>query len=148
MMATITFDGLDEYREQMEEILRQVPKMVSASLYEGAGVLADAVQQEIVGLKELEPSQRRGLQNGLGVARFWQENGATVTKIGFDGYNTRRTKRWPNGQPNALIARSLIRGTSWRMPNRFTNRAAKNARQKCVGVMRTRFDIELQKHMK
>ena len=144
-MATITFGGLAEYEKELQDILQHVPKLVNASLYDGAAVLAEAVHGEIAGLSELTQVQRQGLHDGLGVAHFWQEKGSTVTKIGFVGYNQKKTKRWPNGQPNAMIARSLIRGTSWMRANRFTNRAAKKARQKCIGVMQTRFDVELQK---
>lgn len=144
-MATITFQGLEEYHAELQQILQHVPKLVNASLYDGAGVLADAVQNEIAGLTELSPIQRQGLHDGLGVAHFWNEKGATVTKIGFVGYNQKKTKRWPSGQPNAMIARSLIRGTSWMRANRFTNRAAKKAREKCIGAMQTRFDVELTK---
>lgn len=144
-MATITFGGLDEYHKELEQILRHVPKLINASLYDGAGVLAEAVQNEIVGLTELSTVQRQGLHDGLGIAHFWNEKGATVTKIGFVGYNQKQTKRWPKGQPNAMIARSLIRGTSWMRANRFTNRAAKKAREKCIGVMQTRFDVELKR---
>ena len=144
-MAKITFDGLDKYRDQMEKILQDVPKLTNFALYDGAAVLADAVQTEIRGLTELTPEARQGLHDGLGVARFWRENGQTVTKIGFEGYNSKRTKRWPNGQPNAMIARSLIRGTSWQRANRFTNRAARKARERCVEAMSKRFDAELKK---
>lgn len=144
-MASITFGGLAEYEKELQTILRDVPKLVNASLYDGAAVLADAVQNEIAGLTELTPEARQGLHNGLGIARFWSEKGSTVTKIGFTGYNQKKTKRWPSGQPNAMIARSLIRGTSWMRANRFTNRAAKKARERCIGAMQTRFDIELQK---
>ena len=70
-MATITFKGLDEYRKELEQILDRVPKMVNASLYDGADVLADAVQSEISGLNELDAVQKKGLHDGLGVAHFW-----------------------------------------------------------------------------
>lgn len=147
-MAKIMFDGLEAYEKELSGILQHVPAMVNASLYDGAAVLANAVQAEIRGLTELTPEARQGLHDGLGVAHFWRENGQTVTKIGFEGYNSKRTKRWPNGQPNAMIARSLIRGTSWQRANRFTNRAARKARQKCVEAMSKRFDEMLQQYTK
>jgi hypothetical protein len=145
MGFTISFDGMDEYRDQLEGIEREIPKLVNSTLYEGAAILADAVQQEIDGLRQIPPEARQGLHDGLGVARFWRENGSTVTKIGWEGYNKKRTKRWPKGQPNAMIARSVQRGTSWMRADRFATRAAKKARQKCLGVMETHFDVELQK---
>lgn len=143
-----TFEGLDIYAEDLAKIGRDLPKMMNTALYDGAKVLADEVQKEIDTLRELEPIQRQGLHDGMGVAKFWTENSQTVTRIGFDGYNKKITKRWPRGQPNAMIARSVIRGTSWMRPNRFTNRAAKNVRRKCVEVMAARFDSECAKYTK
>ena len=144
-MATVTFPGVEQYERQLEQIGRQAPRILGRALYDGAGILADAVQEEIQGLDRLDPRQREGLQKGLGIAQFWERNGVLTTKIGFEGYNSKKTKRWPNGQPNAMIARSLIRGTSWQRANRFTQRAAKRARQRCVEAMKDRFDLELQK---
>lgn len=141
-MATISFPGLEAYRKDLEKIYAEVPRIENQSLYDGAGVLADAVAEEIDGLTELTPIQRRDLRRGMGIAGFWSENGSTVTKIGFEGYNSIRTRRWPNGQPNAMIARSLIRGTSWMRANRFTARAAKKARERCIRSMQERMDRE------
>lgn len=142
-MATITFPGIEQYEKQLEQIGRQAPKILSGALYDGAGILADAVQEEIKGLDRLDPKQREGLSKGLGIASFWEKNGNLQTKIGFEGYNRWKTKRWPRGQPNAMIARTTIRGTSWMMPNRFTDRAARKARERCIKAMQTRMDREL-----
>ena len=141
-MATITFPGIAQYEKQLNEIGKQAPKILSGALYVGAGILADAVQEEIRGLDRLDQRQRNGLSDGLGVARFWEENGSLKTKIGFEGYNSWKTKRWPRGQPNAMIARATIRGTSWMMPNRFTDRAARKARAHCIEAMQKRMDRE------
>ncbi len=147
-MARITFDGLKEYQAKIEELGKRAPGMINQALYDGAKILADAVQNEIDGLHELTPEARQGLHDGLGVARFWNEKGATVTKVGFDGYNSKKTKRWPKGQPNAMIARSVQRGTSWLHANRFATRAARRARQRCIAAMQARFDKGLQEYTK
>lgn len=147
-MPTFVFDGLEEYADQLQKISDKVPKMMNAALYDGAKILADAVQNEIDKLTELQQVQRQGLHDGLGIAKFWDEGGKTVTKVGFTGYNRKITKRWPRGQPNAMIARTTIRGTSWMRPNRFTNRAAKDARKKCIEAMASRFDSEVAKYTK
>jgi hypothetical protein len=143
-MATIKFPGIAEYERQLERIGSEAPRLCGKALYSGANVLAEAVQEEISGLTELSSAQRRGLHDGLGVAHFWERDGVLQTKIGFDGYNAVKTKRWPRGQPNAMLARALIRGTSWLMPNRFTARAARKARQKATEAIRERFDNELE----
>lgn len=141
-MATVTFPGIEQYEKQLEQIGRQAPRILGRALYDGAGILADAVQEEIRGLDRLDPRQREGLRKGLGIARFWEQNGDLLTKIGFEGYNDWKTKRWPNGQPNAMIARATIRGTSWMRANRFTARAAKKARERCIKAMQERMDAE------
>lgn len=33
-------------------------------------------------------------------------------KLGFDGYNGMKTKKYPKGQPNVLLARSIESGSS------------------------------------
>lgn len=141
-MATISFPGMEAYLKSFDKIASEVPRIENQALFDGAGLLADAVAQEIDGLTELNQIQRRGLRKGMGIAGFWTEQGSTVTKIGFEGYNSIKTRRWPNGQPNAMIARSLIRGTSWMRANRFTARAAKKARERCIQAMQERVDRE------
>ena len=141
-MATVTFPGIEQYEKQLEQIGRQAPRILGRALYDGAGILADAVQDEIKGLDRLDPRQREGLSKGLGVARFWEKDGNLQTKIGWEGYNSWKTKRWPLGQPNAMIARTTIRGTSWMPANRFTDRAARKARERCVKAMQERMDRE------
>lgn len=147
-MAKITFPNMEAYERQLERIGSEAPKLCGKALYQGARVLAEAVQAEIDGLSELSPSQRRGLHNGLGVAHFWEKGGVLQTKIGFEGYNTRKSKRWPKGQPNAMIARAVIRGTSWMMPNRFTPRAARKAKAAAIEAIRQELDKGLEAETK
>lgn len=142
-MATITFKGLEEYQHQMETLGREYPKAINASIYEGARVLADAVKAEIKGL-DIRNVEKQGLLDGLGIAHFWSENGKTMTKIGFDGYNADRTKKWPKGKPNAMIARTVIRGTSWLTPDRFVDRATRKARNDAIAAIRERLDAEIK----
>lgn len=141
-MATIFFPGIKQYEKQLNEIGRQAPRIMGGALYDGAAVLAEAVQTEIKGLDKLDPRQRAGLSAGMGIAHFWVKDDAMQTKIGWEGYNSWKTKRWPLGQPNAMIARTTIRGTSWMRANRFTNRAAQKARERCIKAMQERLDRE------
>ena len=59
------------------------------------------------------------------------------TKIGFDGYNDVKTKKYPNGQPNMMIARSINAGTSFRRPYPFVQRCGKNAKLPAEAAMAT-----------
>ena len=143
-MATIKFEGLEGYLKNMQQLQRAADKITKGALFDGAAILADAVQEEIRGLTRLDERQRRGLSEGLGVARFWDKAGMLMTKIGFEGYNSWRTKRWPNGQPNVMIARTTIRGTSWMPADRFTARAARKAKAACIAAMQKRVEQEIE----
>ena len=57
------------------------------------------------------------------------DNGFLNVKIGFDGYNNVRTRTYPKGQPNALIARATESGSSVRKKTPFI-RPAVNASKK------------------
>ena len=60
----------------------------------------------------LSVSQKNGLREGLGIAPFKFLSSSVNTKVGFSGYNSVRTKRWPNGQPNQVIAAVVNHGNS------------------------------------
>lgn len=145
LMAMIKWEGLEEFAEKLKALSKEEKKICNMSLYEGAAELADALNEEISGLKELNAVQRLGLHQGMGIAKFWEERGNTVTRVGFEGYNDIKTKRWPKGQPNVMIARSLIRGTSRLSANRFTRRAVKKARGPAIQAMRNKFFEEMEK---
>ena len=61
-------------------------------------------------------------------------------KIGFDGYNEVQTKTFPNGQPNALIARSIESGSSTREKTPFLRPALAAARKQAIEAARVKFD--------
>lgn len=103
------------------------------ALYEGAKVMADAMKAEIENLPTDERSnadvlngikqaQKNGLLESFGVAPFDEQDGTRSTHLGFDGYNNIVTKRWPNGQPNSMIARSVNAGTSFMRATPFIDR--------------------------
>ena len=50
------------------------------------------------------------------------------------------TRKYPHGQPNALIARAVISGTSFRKKNNFVGRAVKAVKAEAENQMRAAFD--------
>ena len=91
--------------------------------------------------------QKKGLEDSFGIAPIRNDNGFVNVKLGFDGYNGLKTKRWPNGQPNQMIARSVERGTSWMKANPFMKRALRKARKQAQEAMASRLQSEIQKIM-
>ena len=51
------------------------------------------------------------------------DNGFLNVKLGFEGYNSQVTTKYPGGQPNSLIARSVNAGTSFRQRIPFIDNA-------------------------
>ena len=66
-------------------------------------------------------------------------------KIGFDGYNQLTTKRWPQGQPNSMVARSVESGTSWMKKQPFMRNAEQSAKGPCEAVMEKTVDEHIKK---
>ena len=75
-------------------------------------------------------------------------DGMYNVKIGFDGYNNIRSKRWPQGQPNQMVARAIESGTSWMSKNRFVGKAVSRVKKQTLAAMQKRAESEINKIMK
>ena len=83
------------------------------------------------------------MQEGFGITNMRHENGAWNVKIGFEGYNEVQTKTYPNGQPNALIARSVESGSSVRDKTPFIAPAVNACRKNAQTTM----EVVIQKQI-
>lgn len=162
-MARISFPGVDLYAEQLSSYVEKSEGMIKRAVYDGAAVVMAAMQAEIAALPEVESryyrdgrnlplrgvtaTQKRGLLDGIGLAKMRNDGGYVNTKIGFDGYNGVRSKKYPNGQPNALIARAVNSGSSVRVKIPFVNRAVKAAKAQAEAAMRHRLDEDTKNSM-
>lgn len=157
-MAKLKMQGLEEYERQLLKLKNISRECIGQAIYDGAGVVADAVKQGIVSLPVDEGpakrggmlhginlAQKQGLSDGFGIARMQDENGFLHVKLGFDGYNSVKTKSFPNGQPNSMIARSLQTGTSFRQRIPFVDQAVSKTKQACEDAMKKKFDEALEK---
>lgn len=134
-MAKIVFTGLEQYAEQIAKMANKTDAIVDAALYEGAKVVHEAIIQEVDTVSQLTPVQKEGLKQGCGVARFDRSSGTTHTKIGFTGYNAERTKKWPSGKPNIMIARTICRGNSFTHADDFVKRAVSKSKAASIKAM-------------
>ena len=76
------------------------------------------------------------------------DNGFINVKLGFDGYNATRTKKYPRGQPNVLIARSVNSGTTFRKKTKFVDKAVNSAKKAAEAAMDAACSREIEKIMK
>lgn len=156
-MATIQFKKGDAYLEKLTRLSSAVKAdLIGPAIYGAAGIVADAINQGISGLavsedpdKELlNAKQRKGLHDGLGIAKLRNDNGFYNVKIGWDGYNSIVTKSFPKGQPNQMIARSVERGTSFLKATPFVKRAVAATRSRAIESMKQTIDQKIEKIMK
>lgn len=152
-MATLKLSGVDQVEVLFGTLAGSTKGIVKASLYEGASVVADELRSETKRLKVNEPGRPTGddvrkiyksvtdlekndLLEGLGIRRFDFDGGEHSTLIGFAGYGRRKTKKYPRGLPNPLLARSISKPSSMRKGRRFTKIALKNCDWAAIKAMR------------
>lgn len=145
MAKWIVGHGLDEYLAKLGNLERGSEELCKQAGFEGAAVVANAIKANIQALPlgqpkqgKVTPQQKSGLLDGFGIAPFRNDNGFIHVKIGMDGYNSMTTKKFPNGQPNAMIARSVESGSSFAPKHPFIgpavskSKAAAEAKMKLV----------------
>lgn len=81
----------------------------------------------------------------MGIARIRENSTGWNVKVGFDGYNKIVTKRWPKGQPNAMIARSINSGTSFMIKYPFMDQTVRANEARVVDRIEEEFSKELEK---
>lgn len=128
-MAKIEMQGMEAWLSELRKAGEATAPVCEAAVYAGAKIVADAVRQSTEGLDtvsdaealsnyqarapgKISVSQKIGLVESLGITPIRNKYGVFSAKVGFDGYNDVKTKRWPQGQPNQLIARSCESGSS------------------------------------
>lgn len=160
-MASFSFRGLDQYMSQLSNLAKETDHIVHSALYQGAKVVADAVKRQIDNIPEYKKAKRKtipavgltrkqkdGLKDGLGVAHHWDETSGSYTKIGFKGYNNEHTKKYPQGQPNPMIARSIIRGTSYLQKYDFVKIALNSSRAAALKAIEEEIEKQIESKTK
>lgn len=145
MAKWIVGKGLDSYISYLQKIDAVTDEVIGEAVYEMAKVVADSVRSGIQalptvsnqaniatykkGYSRLSDEEKQGLLDGFGVSPMQDDGGYINVKLGFEGYNSVKTKKYPKGQPNALIARVTESGSSYREKTPFI-RPAVNASKK------------------
>lgn len=147
------FTGLDEYIEALRRAGENAEGMAKKALYEGAKIMADEIRQGVTSIrtdgvpeaeKKRREKQKAGLLDSLGISEMRNDNGYINVKIGFVGYNDVKTPKYPNGQPNQMIARTFNSGNSFTRKQSFFDKAVRNAKDRAEREMQRRLEIELE----
>lgn len=163
-MATLSVNGLDEYSASIRRLGDSGERIAKMAVYDGAKVVADAVRAAISRLPSipnidaliayhkksktaLTDEQKDGLLSGLILTKMEGAGGFISTKLTFVGYNSTKTKKYPQGQPNLMIAASVESGTSARRKQPFFRSSVNQTKTQAEAAMERTADAEIKKIM-
>ena len=141
----IKMDGISEFVNNLTKVYDDAEVMFKRSAYNAAGVVADEVKAGLKGLrtapykyvKDGEPPldgvtklEKSDLIESMGISKIESRDGLTTVSVGFDGYGSTPTKKYPQGLPNQLLMRSVESGTSFRRKQPVIRPAINRSRTK------------------
>lgn len=145
--------GMDEYLKKLGNLEVRSEDTCKRAVYDGAKIVADRIKANIEALPVQEKYedyatgiksiQKKGLIDSFGIATCRNDNGYINVKAGFDGYNGLKTKKYPSGQPNAMIARTFESGNSETRKHPFVAPAVRATKEKAEMAMQATIDKEL-----
>lgn len=158
----VTVKGLDSYEKMLNSLGANASGAMSMALYDGAKAMADEVRKRIQGLpavpdfenlkaygtgqkNRLSEKQKAGLLAGLGIANFEKATSEVNTVIGFNGYNDVKTNKYPEGQPNQMVARIYESGTSYSQKTPFMRPAKNSGKPKAEAKMKEAIENWVEK---
>lgn len=153
-MPKMECKGLSGLISMFDALPGDVEKALKAGVYDGAHEVFKEVQAQIKALPEsdqkskhrdITPKQKQGLLSSLYSTKIMADDGNVYTRISFTGYNDVRTEKYPHGQPNIMIARSVESGGSYMNKRPFINKAKNASRQRAETATRTTFEKEISK---
>lgn len=156
-MSSIKVEGMEEYLRLLDLNYTRLRSICGRSVHPGARIIANDCKNRIAGLvvdndghhggKRRGPTQAQkdGLIESLGIAKLKNKAGSFDVKLGFDGYNGTVTKRWPKGQPNAMVARSVNKGTSFMVAQPFMDQSIEACRSPVEDKIEEQFYKELER---
>lgn len=161
-MASFKCEGMEEFIETCIFTERSLDGIVGRSIYPGAKIMGDAIKAATAGIpvddtlfrfsaqygrlrRGITSRQKKALIDSMGIAEIKKNWFGYNVKIGWDGYNDIVTERWKDGQPNAMIARSLNSGTSFLQKYPFVDVTVNAYANPTVQAISEQFDKELDK---
>lgn len=162
-MSFIKVEGMEEYLRLLDLNERQLTRICGRSVYPGAGLAYKECKKRLQAVrtddhlfkfaeqynrqrKGITTRQKNGLIESLGIAPLKRKSGGIYdVKLGFDGYNDIVSPKYPKGQPNAMIARSLNKGTSFMESQPFMDQTIEAVRHPAEDAIEEQFYKELEK---
>lgn len=155
----MTIKGADELALQLSKLGKMSTEIAKDVVMAGAQPVADEIRKRLESLpvddlKQLKSGEKfdvspygeiKDLLNSLGITKPDLDGAGNVnTKIGFDGYGSYPSKKYPQGLPNPLLARSIESGSSVRKKIPFIRQAVNRSKGKALEEMQKKCDEEIK----
>ena len=156
MPFSVQWDGADELLRKMDKLQEKAAKIAAEALYEGAGVMADAVSQAVKGIATEEFRYATGgrkrmpspeekeivMKANAGIAKFNKDGTEVDTSVGYrnSGYAELNGKK----KPIPVIVNSINSGTSFMNKQPFVRKAANNGGKKAMEAMKKVIETEFE----
>lgn len=167
-MARFQIRGLEEYERALSRLGGQTEEIAKKGVYVAVKIVADAIKEGLKGLPVIEGDvkglppvgtpespltgvsrkQKEDLIESMGVPPIeMNPDGYIETKIGWDGYGSIPTKKYPKGVPNQMLIRSIESGTSFRKKNPVVRRAVTKSKKAAVAAMNQEIEKAIGREM-
>lgn len=158
-LAKMTIRGFDELELKLSQIGKMSTEIAKDVVMAGAQPVADEIRRGLESLpvdelKQLKPGEKfdvtpygelKDLADSLGIAPPDVDSQGNVnTKIGFDGYGSYPSKKYPKGLPNKLLARAIESGSSVRQKKPFVRQAVNRSKKRAIEEMKKKCDEEIK----
>jgi len=151
-------NGIDNYIQQLGNLEFKASDAIGKAIYAGAKIVSDEIKKNINALPVqdgyheyvtgIRSIQKKGLIDSFGIASARNDSGYYNVKAGFDGYNGLKSKTYPKGQSNAMIARTFEGGNSHTQKHPFVGPAVRASRDRAERKMAEVLESEIAKVMK
>lgn len=158
-MAKFSVKGTDELELKLSQLGKKSTDIAKDVVMAGAQPVADEIRREIGSLpqdelKQLKSGEKfnvsaygelKDLADSLGIAPPDVDHAGYInTKVGFDGYGSYPSKKYPKGLPNKLLARAIESGSSVRKKKPFVRTAINRSKNKSLEEMKKKCDEEIK----
>ena len=148
-MARMTSEGVADVAVMFGKASEAGVPIAKMTVYDGARVMADEIRRDTGAIpldrdRFLKPGERyaaitsrdrRDLAAHLGITKITSTGSGTRAVIGFAGYGSKKTHKYKKGLPMALLARSLMKGTTVREKSAFIDKAVSKASEEAQSAM-------------
>lgn len=132
LLAKLKINAMDDLAVSLDKMLNQ--EMCKKIVWAGAQPVANEIRTRLKENLKGSKKSKGDLLDSLGIAPpAVDDNGATNTKIGFDGYDRK-------GVANALKARAMESGTSTQKKKPFVRPAVDASYAKSIEAMQTKYN--------